>query len=116
MTNYKDPSRALRAITKAIALVNAFDPESIHNLRRAHLGLTIAMKKHKRETGYKSTRKKKTPQRILYDELNGKNGRRAALIHYTYSNDFDPEGTFTPAVIGKWHFDKRDYIVRYLMS
>ncbi len=49
-------------------------------------------------------------------ELNGKNGRRAALIHYTYSNDFDPEGTFTPAVIGKWHFDKRDYIVRYLMS
>lgn len=47
-------------------------------------------------------------------ELNGKNGRRAALIHYTYSNDFDPEGTFTPAVIGKWHFDKRDYIVRLI--
>jgi hypothetical protein len=46
-------------------------------------------------------------------DLNGKNGRRAAIIHYTYSNDFDPEGTFTPAVIGKWHFDKRDYIHKY---
>ncbi|WPT12924.1 Hydroxyproline O-arabinosyltransferase PLENTY [Picochlorum sp. SENEW3] len=49
-------------------------------------------------------------------ELNGKNGRRAALIHYTYSNDFDPEGTFTPAVIGKWHFDKRDYIDHYPLN
>jgi hypothetical protein len=42
--------------------------------------------------------------------LNGKNGKRAALIHYTYSQDFDSEGTFTPAVIGKWHFDKRDFM------
>lgn len=46
-------------------------------------------------------------------DLNGKNGKRAAFIHYTYSNDFDSEGTFTPAVIGKWHFDKRDYIHKY---
>jgi hypothetical protein len=46
-------------------------------------------------------------------ELNGKNGKRAAFIHYTYSNDFDSEGTPTPAVIGKWHFDKRDYIHKY---
>lgn len=45
--------------------------------------------------------------------LNGKNGKRAAFIHYTYSNDFDSEGSLTPAVIGKWHFDKRDYIHKY---
>jgi hypothetical protein len=46
-------------------------------------------------------------------DLNGKNGKRAAFIHYTYSQDFDAEGKFTPAVVGKWHFDKRDYIAKY---
>ena len=45
--------------------------------------------------------------------LRGKNGRRAAFIHYTYSQDFDSEGTFTPAVIGKYHFDKRDFVAKY---
>jgi hypothetical protein len=45
--------------------------------------------------------------------LKGKNGRRAAFIHYTYSQDFDSEGTFTPAVVGKYHFDKRDYVSKY---
>ena len=47
------------------------------------------------------------------DSLKGNNGRRAAFIHYAYSQDFDGEGTFTPAVIGKYHFDKRDYMTKY---
>ena len=44
-------------------------------------------------------------------ELVASNGKKAAIIHYTYANDFDTEGTFTPAQIGAWHFDKRDYMV-----
>lgn len=48
-------------------------------------------------------------------DLVGKNGKKTAIIHYTYANDFDAEGTFTPAIIGKWHFDKRDYMVRDLL-
>lgn len=49
-----------------------------------------------------------------FDEtLKGKNGRRAAFIHYTYSQDFDSEGTFLPARVGKYHFDKRDFMSRY---
>jgi hypothetical protein len=44
-------------------------------------------------------------------ELVASNGKKAAIIHYTYANDFDAEGNFTPAQIGAWHFDKRDYMV-----
>lgn len=46
-----------------------------------------------------------------WDEDVKVNGKTAALIHYTYSNDFDADGEPTPAIIGKWHFDKRDYMV-----
>jgi len=44
-------------------------------------------------------------------ELVASNGKKAAIIHYTYASDFDSDGNFTPAQIGAWHFDKRDYMV-----
>ena len=44
-------------------------------------------------------------------EIVASNGKKAAIIHYTYANDFDADGNFTPAQIGVWHFDKRDYMV-----
>lgn len=40
------------------------------------------------------------------------NGKDAYLIHYTYGDDFDDGGRFTPGKVGSWHFDKRDYTAR----
>ena len=37
-------------------------------------------------------------------------GKDAYIIHYTYGDDFDEEGRFTPGKVGSWHFDKRDYM------
>lgn len=33
------------------------------------------------------------------------------ILHYTYGNDFNTKGAFTPGVIGDWRFDKRTYQV-----
>jgi len=44
--------------------------------------------------------------------LTAENGKEAYIIHFTYGNDFNEEGVFTPGKIGFWHFDKRDYMVR----
>ena len=38
-------------------------------------------------------------------------GKPAYIIHFTYGDDFDSKGEFTPGKVGKWHFDKRDYMV-----
>ncbi len=47
------------------------------------------------------------------DTLQSKtNGKDAFLLHYTYGNDFDLEGNFTPGKVGPWHFDKRDFTAR----
>ena len=40
------------------------------------------------------------------------NGKDAYLIHYTYGDDFDDNGRFTPGKVGTWHWDKRDYMAR----
>lgn len=39
-------------------------------------------------------------------------GKDAYMIHYTYGDDFDESGRFTPGKVGAWHFDKRDYMVK----
>ncbi|GAB4823622.1 hypothetical protein N2152v2_010668 [Parachlorella kessleri] len=31
------------------------------------------------------------------------------ILHYTYGNDFNMDGAFTPGKIGEWHWDKRAY-------
>jgi hypothetical protein len=33
------------------------------------------------------------------------------MIHFTYGDDFDEKGEFTPGKVGHWHWDKRDYTV-----
>jgi hypothetical protein len=47
-------------------------------------------------------------------QLTAENGKDAYIIHFTYGNDFNEKGEFTPGKIGSWHFDKRDYMVREL--
>lgn len=37
------------------------------------------------------------------------NGKPSYIIHYTYGNDFNEAGVFTPGQVGAWHWDKRDY-------
>lgn len=32
------------------------------------------------------------------------NGRPAYMIHFTYGNDFDEKGQFTPGKVGFWHW------------
>jgi len=39
-------------------------------------------------------------------------GMDAYMIHYTYGDDFDDSGRFTPGKVGSWHFDKRDYMAK----
>ena len=39
-------------------------------------------------------------------------GKDAYMIHYTYGDDFDENGRFTPGKRGSWHFDKRDYMAQ----
>jgi len=46
------------------------------------------------------------------DQLTAENGKEAYIIHFTYGNDFNEQGVFTPGKIGSWHFDKRDFMVR----
>jgi len=41
-----------------------------------------------------------------------KSGKRSHIIHYTYGQDYDLRGQFTPGKVGAWHFDKRTYIAR----
>ena len=38
----------------------------------------------------------------------------ASILAYSYGNDFDPSGQFTPGKVGAWHWDKRDWTVRTL--
>lgn len=45
-----------------------------------------------------------------YHPLARQNGEHIYIIHFTYGNDFDVEGKFTPGKVGAWHFDKRDYV------
>ena len=40
------------------------------------------------------------------------NGKDAYMIHFTYGDDFNEMGVFTPGKVGYWHWDKRDYMVR----
>mmetsp|Transcript_19465 Transcript_19465/g.23299 ORF Transcript_19465/g.23299 Transcript_19465/m.23299 type:complete len:528 (-) Transcript_19465:155-1738(-) len=35
------------------------------------------------------------------------------ILHYTYGNDFNEKGVFTPGKFGAWRFDKRSYMSRY---
>ncbi|KAL4518212.1 hypothetical protein Ndes2437A_g04508 [Nannochloris sp. 'desiccata'] len=46
-------------------------------------------------------------------QLTAENGKEAYIIHFTYGNDFNEQGVFTPGKIGSWHFDKRDYMEKY---
>lgn len=39
------------------------------------------------------------------------NGLDAFVIHFTYGQDFDERGEFSPGKVGAWHWDKRDWIV-----
>ena len=32
------------------------------------------------------------------------------ILHFTYGNDYDEDGKFTPGKYGKWRFDKRSYM------
>ena len=41
------------------------------------------------------------------------NHKPAYIIHYTYGNDFNSRGEFVPSKVGKWHFDKRDFMDKY---
>mmetsp|Transcript_33623 Transcript_33623/g.63237 ORF Transcript_33623/g.63237 Transcript_33623/m.63237 type:complete len:501 (+) Transcript_33623:122-1624(+) len=42
-----------------------------------------------------------------------KTKKPAMMIHYTYGNDYDMQGRFTPGRRGAWRFDKRSHIGRY---
>ena len=33
------------------------------------------------------------------------------MIHFTYGDDFNEQGVFTPGKVGHWHWDKRDWTV-----
>jgi len=35
------------------------------------------------------------------------------ILHYTYGQDFDLSGRFMPGKIGKWRFDKRQFMSKY---
>jgi hypothetical protein len=35
------------------------------------------------------------------------------ILHYTYGQDFDLGGRFMQGKIGKWRFDKRQFMSRY---
>eukprot|EP01026_Neomeris_dumetosa_P054104 TRINITY_DN4851_c0_g1_i2.p1 TRINITY_DN4851_c0_g1~~TRINITY_DN4851_c0_g1_i2.p1 ORF type:complete len:370 (-),score=13.63 TRINITY_DN4851_c0_g1_i2:54-1163(-) len=37
----------------------------------------------------------------------------ATMIHYTYGQDMDENGKFTPGKVGTYHWDKRDYSTRF---
>ncbi|KAI3426134.1 hypothetical protein D9Q98_008513 [Chlorella vulgaris] len=45
--------------------------------------------------------------------LTSENGKEAYMIHFTYGDDFDEKGQFTPGKVGHWHWDKRDYTNKY---
>jgi len=47
------------------------------------------------------------------EKLVATNGKDAYIIHFTYGDDFDENGTLTPDKIGAWHLDKRDFQDRY---
>ena len=36
-------------------------------------------------------------------------GKKGYILHYTYGQDFNEKGQFTPGKIGHWHWDKRDF-------
>ena len=36
-------------------------------------------------------------------------GKKGYILHYTYGQDFNEKGKFTPGKVGKWHWDKRDF-------
>lgn len=40
---------------------------------------------------------------------NVKNGKQGYILHYTYGQDFNEQGRFTPGKVGAWHWDKRDF-------
>ncbi|KAL4448637.1 hypothetical protein ABPG75_005856 [Micractinium tetrahymenae] len=46
--------------------------------------------------------------------LISENGRPAYMIHFTYGNDFNEKGEFTPGKVGFWHWDKRDWTSKYI--
>lgn len=46
-------------------------------------------------------------------KLTAENGKPAFMIHFTYGDDFNQKGEFTPGKVGFWHWDKRDYTYRY---
>lgn len=46
--------------------------------------------------------------------LTSENGRPGIQIHFTYGNDYDKNGTFTPGRVGHWHWDKRDWTNVYI--
>ncbi|EFN56305.1 hypothetical protein CHLNCDRAFT_22296, partial [Chlorella variabilis] len=37
----------------------------------------------------------------------------AYMIHFTYGDDFNEKGEFTPGKVGFWHWDKRDWTNKY---
>jgi hypothetical protein len=39
-------------------------------------------------------------------------GKPYYILHYTYGNDYDLDGAFTPGVYGRWRFDKRTYAAK----
>ena len=41
------------------------------------------------------------------------NGVMAFILHYTYGQDLNENGDFSPGVVGFFHFDKRDYENQY---
>jgi hypothetical protein len=56
-----------------------------------------------------------------YDKSMNVDGKEAYIVHYTYGDDYDKNGRFTPGVNqgaddlkneGGWHFDKRDFTNR----
>ena len=42
------------------------------------------------------------------EEIRG-TGKKGYILHYTYGQDFNEKGQFTPGKVGKWHWDKRDF-------
>ncbi|KAL4424646.1 hypothetical protein ABPG77_002264 [Micractinium sp. CCAP 211/92] len=46
--------------------------------------------------------------------LTAENGRPAYMIHFTYGNDFDEKGQFTPGKVGFWHWWAAAWANKYI--
>ena len=78
-----------------------FTPHTLHTTHTSHRASQLA-----------AHHLAHVPSHPLPLSFGAQNGKDAYMIHFTYGDDFNEKGEFTPGKVGFWHWDKRDWTVR----